>query len=784
MRINNIFAFIALSFFVSSVAEAKTLPVAVANKLAVELADTVVKNVGVTVEVVSDSTMQANKPKKGELKKQYGTVKGLVKYDKGDAIPNAKLEFISESDTVLTVSSTDGTFSIELLEGEYKLFASYQEQKIKPVDVKVKAGKITEISKGKLEFDAKMLNQVDVLGEKGKRNFNLHICNLAKLPLRNAELHIYGMPDTLKPLKVLYSDVNGNFTDSLLVGNYLIRPIYLDFKVDDINLAIANEDVDLDTIVVNNIRHLNLGELMTLKSRDALISLYKRGIGTDLSPENYSQAYEHWKRSFCARPDRYLVQYLDGIAILNASITADTIQKRYDRLGRYNEELMDLFELAIINIDSLNSQIAGNDTLTVAKLRAQQLEYLRANWQLDTMYRRPALPKDRTIYKNGSWYTYYEVDGKEDSIIWDNELFANDAMNDVIYNMARDIVEAEDLDVEMKDIDVLAKTMFYKFSQDTARVKLAGAREIYATDTLLVLEKARDVFAAISPDDMKAAKGLNAVNFQRGINTRFSEMASWVVDAGDIERLAQVYRNRWNTEGDAVIDQILANRALATNRDNVSAMELYYNALKSKNEKEPTYERLLNVVNRAISMKRYNDVINYCMQLFVEPEFFEETPYRQATMYLRVVDAYTSIGGSMRQKYPYIEKAINACPEYSDAYYYKANLVYSASKRAGLSFCVAYDLYVEAKQKRVALGDNSEIKTVYSAEKIQEQMNLCVRYFPEYMDEHQRGTFGSGDNVSNIGGYKVHAGIRRKIDIPGIGSFNPVVRAIERKAKE
>ena len=131
-----------------------------------------------------------------------------------------------------------------------------------------------------------------------------------------------------------------------------------------------------------------------------------------------------------------------------------------------------------------------------------------------------------------------------------------------------------------------------------------------------------------------------------------------------------------------------------------------------------------------------------------------------------------------------IEKAIQACPEFSDAYYYKADLAFGASKKVGLSFCVAYDLYAEAKQKRMALGDNSEMKTAYSAEKIQERMNQCVKYFPEYDDEFMKGTFGSGDSVSKIGGYEVHAGVKREITIPGIGTFKPVVRAIKREAKD
>ena len=325
MKRNNIFAVLALSFFMAPVAGAMSHPATAPNWLGVEVADTIVRSIDVQAVEASDSTMNALEPQKRILTdgKKYGTVTGVVSYNKGEAIVNAKLEFVSESDTILTTSQGDGAFSIELLEGEYDLYVSYQEEKIKPVSVKVKAGKTTEISKNKLEFDSKHLKELEVVGAKGKRYVTLHICNLAKSPLALAELQISSVSDTLN--KIIYSDNDGNFSDSLLLGNYILRPKYLDYKFDDISVTISNADVTLDTIVVDNIKHLRLGETMTVKSRDALISLYKRELGNDISAENYSRAYSHWRKAFCARPDRYLVQYLDGIAILNASIAADTI---------------------------------------------------------------------------------------------------------------------------------------------------------------------------------------------------------------------------------------------------------------------------------------------------------------------------------------------------------------------------------------------------------------------------------------------------------------------------
>ena len=799
MKKNNILAILALSVFMVPVVGAMSHSGTVSDWFGVEVADTVLTDTGVQVTELSDSMKSVLEPQKRTLTgtellpdstgnllpdstanvqkstqtegKKYGTVKGVVSYSNGEGIVNAKLEFASETDTILTTSLADGTFSIELLEGKYDLYVSYQEDKIKPVDVKVKAGKTTEISKNKLEFDSKLLKEFEITAAKGRRRFNLHICNLAKLPLALAELEICTVPDTQKVKKVIYSDNDGNFSDSLLLGNYILRPKYLDYELDEIKVTVSNEDVNLDTIVVDNIKHLRLGETMTVKSRDALIAKYKKEIGTNFAAQNYSRVYDFWKSAFCARPDRYLVQYLDGIAILNASIATDIYDKRYDRLKLYTEELNDLFELAIINIDSLNAQIAGEDTLTIAKLRAQQIEYFKTNWQRDTLFRSPVADKD--------------------SIKWENELFRDKTMNVRLYNMSRDIVTSDDDFVEMKDVEVYAQAMFFKFRMDSARVGLQGAKSAFYADTTLTLEKARRMIEAASSNDSvdtssgrKSKKDLFASQMKSAINERFSIMSSWVVDEGDVDRLVEIYRRRWNTEGDDVVDIILGMKVFATSRDNAAAMELYYDALKTKNEKEPSFDLMSNIINRAKRLKKNDDVITYSQKLFVEPEFFEESGYEQARKYIDVYVAYTNKGGSTRQRYPYIVKAIQACPEYSDAYYYKADLVFRAFKKNGLSFCVAYDLYAEAKQKRMALSDDSEIKTAYSAENIQDKMNQCVKYFPEYNEEYSKGTFFSDHKESTIAGYKVHAGIQRETTIQGIGTFRPVVRAIEREAAE
>ena len=204
MKRNNIFAVLALSFFMAPVAGAMSHPATAPNWLGVEVADAIVRSIDVQAVEASDSTMNALEPQKRILTdgKKYGTVTGVVSYNKGEAIVNAKLEFVSEPDTILTTSQADGAFSIELLEGEYDLYVSYQEEKIKPVSVKVKAGKTTEISKNKLEFDSKHLKELEVLGAKGKRYV-----------LPNAEVMIHQPSGGAK----------GQATDIKIVADHILR---------------------------------------------------------------------------------------------------------------------------------------------------------------------------------------------------------------------------------------------------------------------------------------------------------------------------------------------------------------------------------------------------------------------------------------------------------------------------------------------------------------------------------------------------------------------------------
>lgn len=643
----------------------------------------------------------------------------------------------------------------------------------------------------------------DTVSTTAKKNGTVtgFVCDSKEIPLVNVSLRFFSLPDTTFAQGV-NSDTIGRFSADLAAGNYLLRPSYLEDVLEDITVVVENgKTIEVDKILfgnvmlnqtvvtadsTNRVKYLLVREPMTIEARDALIALYQRCIVEDHSPEAYSEAYSIWRKAFCARADRPLELYLDGVGIINATISADTAQARYDRIKQLNEELMDIYELAVINMADLNNQLdkEKSDTLTVARLRAQQLEYLRANWQMDTVFNSPITKNGNRVYKSSerNWYSYIYDNGiKVDSINWNNELFKGDDLNSRTYFIARDIMKSEDLDVEMIEVVHFATAMFYKFRKDSARVGMEETKRIYLADTALARSKARQILAVTNPDELVGNTGTKRLDYYasqfRSVDRRFSEMDSWIIDGRDIEKLVANYRERWNKQGDDFIDQILSNSTIRTNRDNLAAMQLYYEALKNKNESDPSYDKIVDIINRAQRLELWSDVINYSQKMFVEPEFFDESDYQQARMYVRVVQAYEKIKGSTAQRYPYLQKAMQACPEYPEPYYYLANMIQGVNlgkQRAIVKrfiFCIAYDQFEIARQKLLALqamGDDTDVKSNLTVDVLQKAQARCKGYFP-YRDD----VFSEGPAI------KMTAGQPYTLSLP-FGKFTSVVRTQER----
>lgn len=817
MKKNNILAILALSVFMVPVVGAMSHSGTVSDWFGVEVADTVLTDTGVQVTELSDSMKSVLEPQKRTLTgtellpdsienvqsdstgnvlpdstanvqkstqtegKKYGTVKGVVSYSNGEGIVNAKLEFASETDTILTTSLADGTFSIELLEGKYDLYVSYQEEKIKPIDVKVKAGKTEEISKKKLEFDAKLLRDVEVTAERGCRYFSAHICNLAKYPLANAVMYVYNLSDTVTPLKVVYSNTEGNFADSLVLGDYILRPAYLDKKLGDINLTVTNEDVNIDTIVVDNIKHLRLGNPMSVEARNAFISLYKKRIGSDYSAKNYNRAYDHWRTAFCARPDRYLVQYLDGIAILNASIATDIYDKRYDRLKLYTEELNDLFELAIINIDSLNAQIVGEDTLTVAQLRAQQIEYYKINWQMDTVFKTPEFKKGDYKFDNLVYFTY------KDSIKtdWEVEFFKDSVRNIELYNMARPFITSENTNLFMKDIDAFRFILHFKATDEINRLNSReNAKSIVVKDKELMEAKASELLFLNNPEDQ------NLAGFYDRFVKRTPDIEKFFI--GSVEDMLAYYRALPQTKDNllAVVNDEMLNGRRARNNYEVQVyldniLRALANEYAKENKPDSVFITRLAIIDKAKSIrnnrglamehrKHYNGLWRQRVNGLMKDYGKELTRAQKASNYIALaeynqfykVDSASSYSQEQIARYKrnfeiYNDSAamfgypLKAVEEAIDIYNYATEEGKNKGDDYYWYLSLAYKKLNDAISKVEDWNKNPNVPEInISLEKLKEYRDKgCAQYFFTLDEAFQRGFSKSETEVS--GSYRV-----------------------------
>lgn len=549
MKKINIVASLAVAFFCSSAVWATTLSGIKYHSSVITLPeDTATVGISITTEVVtegvkavSDSLNAAMQPEKrlftegndtvSTTAKKNGTVTGFVCDSKEGVAVNASVQLYSLPDSLLKGGKSvdeNGKYTFNVPAGEYYLLVSFQGEKKTTKKFTVKEGKTEKIKD--IEFASKELQETLIPSSRTYPvNLSLTVCDLAKLPLTNAMLKIYMLPegfnstaefntDALTLDTVLYSNLDGKFIVNGLPGeNYLLRPYYLDEQLDDIIIRPIKEEAHEDTIIFNTVKHLKQTENLSVKTRDAFISLYKKHVGHSRNAKVYSEVYDYWKRAFCGNSDRYLMLYLDGISIINATISYDMEQKCYDRIDQLGEELMEVFELAIINIDSLNNQLKeGSDTLSVARLRAQQLEYYIQNWTNKKLIESP---------------------NSEPNL---NEFFSDSLINIEIYNMSSAILASDNLDAEMKDLYNAALILRYKTQDEINRYNgdRRTAREFIHSDLEALDKKAQETFASIDPsllvDNDKA--------YNNEISSSILDIRKWLI--ADIREYVEIYREK------------------------------------------------------------------------------------------------------------------------------------------------------------------------------------------------------------------------------------------------
>lgn len=497
------------------------------------------------------------------------------------------------------------------------------------------------------------------------------------------------------------------------------------------------------------------------RNKGLLVSYYKSIISADNSGETYAKAYTPWKEAFVADEDRSLELFVDGIGIIVGNLKNDTTMRRYDRIGRWRGEMMELYDIAVKDIDRLNGTIDTEKTkggLTLAKLRAQQLRYYREFWELDSIC-------------NSS---HHNVFNEENAKYWEDVMFKDSMQVKILYPLYKDIVMSDDADVDMAAVAHFSKLLYFKITDDLAYGK-AYAKDNYMSDRELTVSKGEEILSATKPDD-KMSNGMPRLEYYRGlmgtVMSALNESDSRFIDGDDYAGLEKHFQARIaNKEGDKVWEDIL-NSTLARS----DSSELYWQALANKYISEPSYDTALKIAERSRGkLKKYGDAIKYLKLAMEYPEFEQEEPFVKAQTCVKLVQTQEKLKVPAMERYEWLSKAIGYCPDYPEPYYYIAGLIENVNLGKAnklykhFLFCIAYDKYEEAMEKVVKLkkSGDTKIDSRLTSDMIKKRQNYCAENFPSVND-----VFMGGESVG------MKKGEPFTLPLP-FGKFTSIVRTSE-----
>lgn len=497
------------------------------------------------------------------------------------------------------------------------------------------------------------------------------------------------------------------------------------------------------------------------RDRALLISYYKNLIKDDQTGDAYVKAYTPWREAFMATPGREktLDMYIDGVGIIIGNIDTDTLYNKVDRIHPLTEDLMELYNLAVRNVDVLNGQIdftKTKDSITVAKLRAQQVRHYRNFFEIDSMFH----STHHTNYNDAADIQY-----------WENFMFKDSASMSILYPWYLEIITSPDTDIDITHVAHFVKLLDFKFVKDNA-VSLEFAKENFLRDRALAEEKANvllenaDPFVIVDNKTGLTQKDYYASQF-RGIENTLNSTASRVIAIDDYDSYEKLYTERLSKEGPKMWPEIL-NSPLSK----YPSSELYWNALvhkyKSDEQAEfitdagPSYELAQQIAELSLRQGKYKESLDYTNYAMEFPEFEAESDFKKAQTYMIIVQTYDKVGGNTKKRMDYIKKAMATCPDYPEPYYYEASAIFStnlgkkASQQAQFGkYWVAYDRYELAKSKLKALDTaTTDIKTRLTLEIINSAQAACRSRFPDSMEFFQLGwQEGTPYTLPLFGGY-------------------------------
>ena len=452
------------------------------------------------------------------------------------------------------------------------------------------------------------------------------------------------------------------------------------------------------------------------------IVLYKKNLAKK-TLEGYATAYLPWKGAFDACERRTLDMYMDGIAILFNMVSKDTLEHKYDKLIERREQLMELYDLAVDNLDDLNSQIdrkRTTDTLSVAKLRAAQYDKYKDLWVLDSIY--------------NSSDTLHNVYNDENVKYWSNAPFFNDSVNrERLYPILKDIVFSNDNNIGKQGYNLyLVYSGFFKAKyaslinknkSNKQYVKKYLKPEIDSIRTYVGKRYSEYMEAYpsyISKDDKNYAAYIDNINkIQKEIVSELNRLDQAFISGNDWPALEAMFNERMAKEGmtDDLRDEILRTLSGAPNS------ELYFQMLASLYEKEPMYENALKVAEYTYKAKRYDDAYTYYDKIIKLHEFeiFDLEDEEKLKIYLGRANAYDKnftekSAGQCVRLIELLQGAIGVCSYDYRAYLAIGMCYLNNSKKlkgpnevlARAAYMSAYDWLLKAKDKFAAQKSESE----------------------------------------------------------------------------
>ena len=530
--------------------------------------------------------------------------------------------------------------------------------------------------------------------------------------------------------------------DSLAIGSLAIDSLAMDSVAMD---TLAVDSVAVDSIAVDSAALANMvpdslliGYMPKVKEwkyfkfqklsqseLNALETLFKREYDKVLKVSTPGKLYDTWKLLFNGTADKTLDLYVQGVGIILSKINIDTItHKRYDRVLEYRDELMELYDMAVCDVEKLNTQIdreRSKDTLSVAKLRARQVytylditaKYLQSTSDTaasDTYWRGYILSEKTT----GEYATFMYPRYRE-------MLTCNDPNIDMIHlhyfiGLARSKITLD------RQVGLPLKRRADNFQADKELV-LARADEIYNAPDL-------DFDATYNKDPKKTI--LEAYNsYKEQISKVVREAEGNFLAHDDYEGLEKHYAERFQKEegNNPEFRRELLNSSLQRHYSS----DIYIECLRKEYEATPSYELAKRIGDRFLrkyladkkdnkgNKQDLNDSFSYFK--YAIGFFSEETDDFQVaekvSTYIRAIQVLSQSSGikDNKTKIKYIKEVENLYPEYPDAYFYEAELIREVAVgidnkngkySAAPYFIVACDLYNKCLNKIKEYNDIQE----------------------------------------------------------------------------